>query len=83
MHGDLGKTGSNTRRQTSTAQGYRSWHQGMTNFSIPEVNMLKNSSTLAESVPINLSIKLCFVCVNGPKETYFVDALRFYLKSAL
>ena len=32
--------------------------------SIPEVNMLKNSSTLAVSVPINLSIKLGFVSVN-------------------
>ena len=40
--------------------------------------MLKNSSTLIVdlSVPINLSIKLDFVCVNGPRETYFVDALR-------
>ena len=48
----------------------------MTNFSVPEVNMLKNSSTLAVSVPINVYIKLCFVSVNGPRETYFVDALR-------
>ena len=47
----------------------------MTNFSIPEVNMLKNSSTLAVSVPINVPIKLAFVSVNGPKETYFVDVL--------
>ena len=38
--------------------------------------MLKNSSTLAVSVPINLSIKLGFVSVNGPREDYFVDALR-------
>ena len=29
-------------------------------------------STLAVSVPINLSIKLNFVFVNGPRETYFV-----------
>ena len=44
---------------------------------IPEVYMLKNSSTLAVglSVPINLSIKLGFVSVNGPRETYFVDTL--------
>ena len=48
----------------------------MTNVSIPEVNMLKNSPTLAVSVPINLSIKLGFVSVNGPRETYFVDALH-------
>ena len=32
----------------------------MTNVSGPEMNMLKNSSTLAISVPINLSIKLGF-----------------------
>ena len=50
----------------------------MTNVSIPEVNMLKNSSVLAVSAPINLSIKLGFV--NGPRETYFVNALcRFSL----
>ena len=40
----------------------------MTNFSIPEVNLLKNSSTLAVSVPINLSIKLSFVFENGPRK---------------
>ena len=38
--------------------------------------MLKISSTLAVSVPINLSIKLGFVSVNSPAETYIVDALR-------
>ena len=38
--------------------------------------MLKNKSRLTVSVPINLSIKLGFVSVNGPRETYFVDALR-------
>ena len=48
----------------------------MTNVSIPEVNMLKNSSTLAVSVPINISIILGFVPVNGPMETYFVNALH-------
>ena len=47
----------------------------MTNVPIPELNMLKNSSTLAVSVPINPSIKLGFVSVNGPSETYFVDVL--------
>ena len=47
----------------------------MTDVSVPEVNMLKNSSTLAVSVPINISIKLGFVSVNGSRETYFVDAL--------
>ena len=49
---------------------------GMTNVSIPQVNMLKNNSTLAVSVPINLSIKLGFVSINSPREIYFVDALR-------
>ena len=53
-------------------QGYKYWSHGMTNVSIPEVNMLENSSTLALSVPINHSITLGFVCVNGPRETYFV-----------
>ena len=38
--------------------------------------MLKNSSTLAVCVPINLCIKWGFVSVNGPMETYFVDAPR-------
>ena len=38
--------------------------------------MLKNSSTLAVSVTINLSFKFGFLFVNGPRETYFVDALR-------
>ena len=47
----------------------------MTNVSIPEVNMLKNSSRLAVCVPINISIKLDFVFANGHRETYFVDEL--------
>ena len=38
------------------------------NISIPEVNMLKNSSTLAVSVPINVSIKLTSVPVNGTRK---------------
>ena len=50
----------------------------MTYVSVPEVNMLKNSSTLAVSVPINLYIKLGFVSVNGTRETYFVDTLGTY-----
>ena len=37
--------------------------------------MLENSSTLAVSVLINLSIIFGFVSVDGPKETYFVDSL--------
>ena len=37
--------------------------------------MLKNSSTRAVSVPINLSIKLCFVSVNSPRETCYVAEL--------
>ena len=50
----------------------------MTNASIPDVNMLKNSSTLAASVPINLSIKLGFVFVNGPKANLFCGLARYY-----
>ena len=57
--------------------GYKSWSLGMTDVSIPEVNMLKNNSTLAAvSFPINLSITLGFTCVKSPRETYFVNALR-------
>ena len=56
--------------------GYKSWSHGMTKVSFSKVNMLKNSSTLAVSVPITISIKLGFVSVNGPRETYFVETLR-------
>ena len=63
----MSHSGSNSRRQTSTTQGYKSWSHGMANVSIPEVNMLKNSAKLAESVPINPSIRLGFVSVNDPK----------------
>ena len=52
--------------------GYKSSFHGMTNVSIPEVNMLKNSSTLAVSVIINISIKLGSVSVNGPRNTRYV-----------
>ena len=38
--------------------------------------MLKNSSTVAVSVPINLSIQVGYVSGNGPRETYFVDVPR-------
>ena len=38
--------------------GYKRWSHGMRNVSIPEVNMLKNSSTLAVSVSINISIRV-------------------------
>ena len=48
--------------------GYKSRLHGVTNVSIPEVDMLKNSSTLAVSVPINLSIKLDFVSVKKDPE---------------
>ena len=48
----------------------------MTNVSIPEVNMLKNSLALEVCVPINLSIELTFVSGNGLRETYFVDTFR-------
>ena len=37
------------------------WSYGVTNVAILEVNMLRNSSTLAASLPINISIKLGFV----------------------
>ena len=44
--------------------GYKSWSHGMTNVLIPEVNMLKNSSTHAVSLPINIFIELGFVSVS-------------------
>ena len=66
----------NLRGQTSTAQGYKSRSHDMTNVSVSEVNMLKNSSKLAVSVPINLSIKFVFVSVKGPRGIYFVDMLH-------
>ena len=69
-------SGFNPRRQASTTQEYKSWSHGITNVSITEINMLKNSSTIAVSVSITLFIKLGFVPVNGCGETYFVDALR-------
>ena len=56
--------------------GYKSWSYDMTNVLIPEVNMLKNSSTLTVPVPITISIKFGIVSVNGPRETYFLDPLR-------
>ena len=65
--GDECHSSSNLRRQSSTTQGYKSWSHGMTNISIPEVNMLKNISTLATTVPINLSIKLGFISVKGSR----------------
>ena len=40
-------------------------YHGMTNVSIPEVNILKNNSSLAICVQINFSIKLDFVFVHG------------------
>ena len=49
--------GSNSRRPTSTIQGYKSWSNSMTEVSVPEVWMLKDSSTLSVCVPVNLSIK--------------------------
>jgi hypothetical protein len=53
----------------------------MTNVSIPVANMLKNISTLAVSVAINISMKLCFVSVNGPREPYLLDGPRICIKS--
>ena len=75
--------GYNPRRQTSTTERYKSWSQDMTSVSIAEVNMLKNSSAVAVSVPINLSIKLAFISVNGPRETYFVDRLRISSRNSV
>ena len=49
---------------------YKRWSHVMTNISIPEMNMLKNSSTLAVSVPINLSFKLGFVSVDVLRTVY-------------
>ena len=72
----MSHSGSNHWRQTSTTQGYKIWSQGMTNVSIPKMNMVKNSTTLAVSVTINISIKLGFVSVNGPGETYLLDAIH-------
>ena len=40
--------------------------------------MLKNSTTLAASVRINLSVKVGFFSLTGSRETYFVDALRIF-----
>ena len=56
--------------------GHKSWSHGITNVSILEMNMSKNSSTVSVSDPINFSIKLGFVSVNNSRETYFVDVLR-------
>jgi hypothetical protein len=39
--------------------------------------MLKNSLTLAVSVAINISMKLCFVSVNGPRELTLWMSLIF------
>ena len=69
-------SGSNPRWQTHTIQGYQSWFHGKKNVLVAEVKMLKNSSTLTVSVPINFSIKLGFVSMCGLGETYFVHALR-------
>ena len=74
----MSHSGSNPRRQTCTTQEYKSWSHGMTNASFSEMNMLRNSSKFATSVPINLSIKLGYVSVNSPRETYFVDALHTF-----
>ena len=75
----MSHSGFNPRRQASMTQKYKSWSHGMKYISIPEVNMFKNSSTLAVCVPVNISIKLGFVLINGPRETYFKYALRSYI----
>jgi hypothetical protein len=55
----------------------------MTIVSIPVANMLKNSLTLAVSVAINISMKLCFVSVNGPREPYLLDEPRISMRFLL
>ena len=70
VHGVLGQIGSNSRRQVSMTNV---WYGKCLN---SEGEYVENSSTLAVSVPITLSIKLDFDSVNGPKETYFVVTLR-------
>ena len=57
---------------------YKTWSHRMTNISIPEMKILKNSSIFAVCVSTNLSIKLGFVSVNVTRETFFMDALRIY-----
>ena len=54
--------------------GYKIWSHGMTDVSIPKAN----NSILAVSAPINISIILGLVSVNGPRETNFVDALLWF-----
>ena len=51
-----------------------------TNVSVSEVDMLENSPTLAVSVPINLSIKLGFVSVNGKRKLTFWTRDLVYMK---
>ena len=51
-------------------KGYKNWSHGMRNVSIPELNILKNIPTLAVSVPINISLKLCFVSLRGAGRPY-------------
>ena len=72
----MSHSGYNTRRQISTTQEYKSCSHCVTNVSITEVNVLKNSSTLDVSVPINISVKFDFVPVNGPRVIYYENALR-------
>ena len=50
----------------------------MTNVSIPEVNVLENSSILAVFFRINLSITFGLVSENGPRKIYFMDSLTYY-----
>ena len=68
-------SGSNPRRQTSTAQDAK---VGLTVWQMSQFQrwiFWKNSSVLAVFVPINLSIKLGFFSVSSSRDTYFVDAL--------
>ena len=49
---------------------------GMTNVSIPEVNMLKYNSTFAIIVPRKVFIRMGFVPVNDPRVIYFMAVIR-------
>ena len=52
----------------------------MTNVSIPKLNIIENSSTLAVSVPINLFMKLGFVSVNDPQGNLISGRATYYFQ---
>ena len=74
--GDECHSGTSCRRQAFTTQNTKvDSTVGYDKCLSSRDECVENSSTIAVSVPINLSIKLGFVYVNGPRETYFVDVL--------